>query len=120
MSRTPYSGTPAVPGAPSTPPSAPLVGATAPAAPLHGPLAASTPDFDKGGIRQVGHKPGTVGQSVPGVALRVVDDSVMPLPPDTDGRLQALLPGRPDWVETGFRARLDRDGFVRLAEDVGS
>jgi hypothetical protein len=78
-------------------------------------LAASTADWDRGGIRQTGHKPGNVGQAVPGVALRVVDDAGNALPEDTDGHLQALLAGRPDWVPTGLRARLDRDGFVRLA-----
>ncbi|HWE38143.1 MAG TPA: 1-acyl-sn-glycerol-3-phosphate acyltransferase [Isosphaeraceae bacterium] len=81
-----------------------------------GLLAASTADWDRGGIRQTGQKPGTLGQAVPGVALRVVDDDGAPLPADADGHLQALLAGRPDWLPTGLRARLDRDGFVRLAD----
>jgi hypothetical protein len=38
-----------------------------------------------------------------------------PLPPDAEGRVQALLPGRPDWAETGYRGHLDRDGFLRIA-----
>ncbi|MBX6313383.1 MAG: 1-acyl-sn-glycerol-3-phosphate acyltransferase [Isosphaeraceae bacterium] len=80
-----------------------------------GLLAVSTPNFDRGGIHQTGHKPGTVGQAAPGVALRVVDDAGHPLPADAEGRLQALLPGRSDWAETGLRARIDRDGFVTLA-----
>ena len=48
------------------------------------------------------------------VALRVTDDTGTPLPPDTPGRLQALLPGRPDWLDTGHRGHIDRDGFVTL------
>ncbi len=83
--------------------------------PKLGLLAASTPDFDRGGIRQTGQKSGTVGQAVPGVALRVVDAQGQPLPPEAEGRLQALLPGNPDWIDTGHTASLDRDGFVTLA-----
>jgi acyl-[acyl-carrier-protein]-phospholipid O-acyltransferase/long-chain-fatty-acid--[acyl-carrier-protein] ligase len=79
-----------------------------------GPLTGSTADFDRGGIRQTGHKPGTVGLPLPGVALRVVDESGTPQPPDANGRLQALLPGRPGWVETGYHGRIGRDGFVSL------
>jgi 1-acyl-sn-glycerol-3-phosphate acyltransferase len=83
--------------------------------PTLGLLAASTADFDRDGIRQTGHKPGTVGHPVPGVALRAVDDAGQPLPPDAEGRLEALLPGRADWTDTGSRGSLDREGFVRIA-----
>jgi 1-acyl-sn-glycerol-3-phosphate acyltransferase len=83
--------------------------------PTLGPLTGSTADYDQNGIRQTGHKPGSVGHPLPGVALRVVDDAGHPLTVDTEGRLQALVPGLPDWAETGHRARLDRDGFVHLA-----
>jgi 1-acyl-sn-glycerol-3-phosphate acyltransferase len=79
-----------------------------------GLLAASTADYHRDDVHQLGHKPGTVGQAPPGVALRAVDDSGHPLPADADGRLQALLPGRPGWIDTGCRGRLDRDGFVSL------
>lgn len=79
-----------------------------------GLLTVSTSDFDRGDVHQTGQKPGTVGQAAPGVALRIVDGEGRSLPPGVEGRLQALLPGRPDWVETGDRASIDRDGFVRL------
>lgn len=79
-----------------------------------GLLAASTADNDQGGVKQIGHKPGTLGLAVPGVALRVVDESETPLPPDAEGRLQALVSGQADWVETGRRGSLDRDGFVSV------
>jgi 1-acyl-sn-glycerol-3-phosphate acyltransferase len=80
-----------------------------------GPLAVSTPDYHRDDVHQTGQKPGTVGQAAPGVALRVVDEEGRPLPPDAEGRVQALVPGRPDWAETGHRGRLDRDGFLRIA-----
>ena len=80
--------------------------------PALGLLAASTADYQRGDVHHVGHKPGTLGQAPPGVALRAVDAAGHPLPADAPGRLQALLPGRPDWVDTGHRGRLDRDGFV--------
>ncbi len=82
--------------------------------PALGLLAASTPDDDQGGVKQIGHKPGTLGMAVPGVALRVVDESGTPLTPGAVGRLQALVPGQADWVETGRRGSLDRDGFVSV------
>ena len=40
-----------------------------------GLLTASTPNFDRAGIHQTGWKPGSLGQPVPGVALRVVDEA---------------------------------------------
>jgi len=82
--------------------------------PSLGLLAASTIDYDHAGIRQVGHKDGTLGQAVPGVALRVVDPNGQDLLPDQFGRLLALLPGRADWLDTGLIASIDRDGFVRM------
>ena len=82
--------------------------------PTLGLLTGSTADFDRGGVKQIGHKPGTVGQPLPGVGLRAVDDAGQPLPSDAEGRLQALRAGEPDWIETGLRGTIDRDGFVRV------
>ena len=79
-----------------------------------GPLTGSTADYDRGDVRHVGHKPGTVGVALPGVALRVVDDANAPLPPDTEGRLQAFVAGQAEWAETGHRAKIDREGFVTI------
>jgi acyl-[acyl-carrier-protein]-phospholipid O-acyltransferase/long-chain-fatty-acid--[acyl-carrier-protein] ligase len=93
--------------------------------------AANVPNWDRGGIRQMGHKSGTIGQPVPGVAARVVDpDSFQPLPQGKEGLLlmyggnvmQGYL-GRPDltaaavidgWYKTGDMARVDEDGFITL------
>jgi len=65
-------------------------------------------------VHQIGQKPGTVGVALPGVAVRVVDENGADLPPKVEGRLQALVPGRPGWVEVGHRAIIDGDGFVTI------
>jgi 1-acyl-sn-glycerol-3-phosphate acyltransferase len=77
-----------------------------------GLLTVSTPDFDRDNIRQVGHKPGSLGQAALGVALRAVDDQGTVLPADARGRLQAKVAGREGWVDTRVEGRVDRDGFV--------
>jgi 1-acyl-sn-glycerol-3-phosphate acyltransferase len=79
-----------------------------------GLLAASAPDFQSGVISQVGTKPGSVGQAVPGVALRAFSESGEPLPPDTPGPLRARVAFRPGWADTGATGKVDRDGFVFL------
>ena len=81
-----------------------------------GPLTGSTADFDRDGVRQTGHKAGSVGHPLPGVALRVVAESGECLPAETPGRLQARVAGKQEWVDTGWTGSIDRDGFVRLAE----
>jgi 1-acyl-sn-glycerol-3-phosphate acyltransferase len=82
--------------------------------PVHGVIAGSAPDFDRDGIHQTGHKPGTVGQAPPGVALRVVAPDGTAQAPDTSGAIQALLPGASGWRDTGRQGRLDPDGFLTL------
>jgi 1-acyl-sn-glycerol-3-phosphate acyltransferase len=82
--------------------------------PALGLLTASTADIDLKDIHQTGHKDGSVGLPVPGVAVRAVDDSGAPLPATASGRLQALVAGRGGWLDTGRRGSLDPDGFVRL------
>lgn len=83
-----------------------------------GLLTGSTADLHipSADVHQIGSKPGTVGQAVPGVALRAVGEDGLALPPGTEGRLEALLPDRPGWIDTGRRGRLDPDGFVRLGD----
>jgi 1-acyl-sn-glycerol-3-phosphate acyltransferase len=83
--------------------------------PTLGMLTASTVDIFLDNVNQVGTKPGTFGHPVPGVAIRVVDDAGNPLPPKTEGRLQALVAHHSDWTDTGRRGSLDPDGFVRLS-----
>jgi 1-acyl-sn-glycerol-3-phosphate acyltransferase len=90
--------------------------------PTLGLLTASTRDvvIHAADVNQAGHKPGTVGHPVPGVALRALDDAGSPLPAEVEGLLQALLPGHPDWADTGRRGRIERDGFVTLTDHDGS
>ncbi len=87
--------------------------------PTLGPLTGSTPDFDRDGVRQTGQKPGTMGHPLPGVALRVVDDAGTILTAGAYGRLLARVAGQPGWFETGYRASIDRDGFVCETDDQG-
>jgi hypothetical protein len=47
----------------------------------------------------------------------VVDDAGAILPPGAPGHLQARVAGKPGWRETGYRASIDRDGFVQIIED---
>lgn len=79
-----------------------------------GLVAGSSPDVDRGGIRQTGQKPGTVGQALPGVAIQSVDESGVPLGPDALGRLQVLVPDA-TWQESGRVGKIDRDGFITLS-----
>lgn len=83
--------------------------------PYLGPLTGSTANHDRDGIRQTGHKAGTLGHPLPGVALRVVNDAGAIVPPETPGRLLARVAGC-DWTDTGYTVSLDRDGFVRRLE----
>ena len=82
--------------------------------PTLGLLAASVPDNEAGGAKQVGQKPGTVGHSIPGLALRAVDEHGTAVGPGVVGALDVLRPGDAKWVGTGRRGQIDRDGFVTL------
>ncbi len=91
------------------------------------------PDRAIDGVRYVLGKPGSVGQPIPGVAVKVVnpDDVAQELPPGQEGLLlvhganvmqgylgcdeltrRVVLDGR--WYVTGDMARLDEDGFIFL------
>ncbi len=82
--------------------------------PSLGRLTGSTADFDRGGVQHVGQKPGTVGQAIPGVALRVVDEAGAVLDEDRAGRIEARVAGKPEWQPTGLCGSIDRDGFLRI------
>jgi 1-acyl-sn-glycerol-3-phosphate acyltransferase len=88
--------------------------------PYLGLLTVSTSDFDRGDVRQVGQKPGSLGQAAPGVSLRAVDTAGDPRPADVPGRLQALIAGRGPWIDTGQDGCVDRDGFVWVLPHDGS
>jgi acyl-[acyl-carrier-protein]-phospholipid O-acyltransferase/long-chain-fatty-acid--[acyl-carrier-protein] ligase len=96
-------------------------------------IAVSTPDFRAAGFFQPGARRGSVGQPLPGVAVRIVDPATgAVLPPDTPGMLLVRGPnvmrgylGREDltsaavqdgWYSTGDIAKLDEDGFVFITD----
>lgn len=93
----------------------------------------NVPDQDMDGFRQIGNKPGTIGQPLPGIAARIVDpESFTPLPSGQEGLLiiyganvMAGYLGKPEltrevirdgWYVTGDIARYDDDGFVTLTD----
>jgi acyl-[acyl-carrier-protein]-phospholipid O-acyltransferase/long-chain-fatty-acid--[acyl-carrier-protein] ligase len=93
----------------------------------------NVPDQDLDGFRQVGNRPGTIGQPLPGVAAKIVDpDTFAPLGPNQEGLLliyggnvmEGYL-GRPEatrevirdgWYVTGDIAKMDEDGFLTLTD----
>lgn len=86
--------------------------------PALGPLTGSAADIHRDDLRQIGGKPGTVGSALPGVALRAVGADGAPLPPDSPGRIEALVDPA-GWNDTGRTGRIDADGFVTLDDPAG-
>jgi len=102
------------------------------------PVASSNvPDWDQDGYRQIGQKPGSIGQPIPGVAVRVVDlqklfeqNTLESLPPGREGMLIVYGPNvmvgylnrpketsdaiRDGWYVTGDVASLDEEGFITI------
>jgi acyl-[acyl-carrier-protein]-phospholipid O-acyltransferase / long-chain-fatty-acid--[acyl-carrier-protein] ligase len=93
----------------------------------------NVPDKDLDGFRQVGNKPGTIGQPLPGVAARIVDpETFTPLPVGREGLLliyganvMAGYLNRPEatrdvirdgWYVTGDIAKTDEDGFLTITD----
>jgi len=96
-------------------------------------VSVNIPDVFYKNERQVGNKPGTVGQPIPGVVVKVVDpDTEEPLPRGQEGLLLVRGPnvmlgylGQPQltdqalrrgWYVTGDMAELDEDGFIRITD----
>jgi acyl-[acyl-carrier-protein]-phospholipid O-acyltransferase/long-chain-fatty-acid--[acyl-carrier-protein] ligase len=93
----------------------------------------NVPDQEMDGFRQIGHKSGTIGQPLPGVAARVVDpETFQDLPPGQDGLLLIYGPnvmvgylGKPEltkevirdgWYVTGDLVHYDEDGFITITD----
>jgi acyl-[acyl-carrier-protein]-phospholipid O-acyltransferase/long-chain-fatty-acid--[acyl-carrier-protein] ligase len=98
-------------------------------------VAINVPDVSSADARQLGHKSGTVGRALPGIALRIVDpETAEILPPDTEGMLLVRGPnvmrgylGEPErtaeamrdgWYVTGDMAVLDRDAFLVITDRI--
>ena len=94
-------------------------------------IATNVRDKTLEGFTQIGQKPGTVGQPLPGIACRIVDaSSFEPVPTGQPGLLLVTGPtvmlgylGRDDltagalhdgWFNTGDRAMMDEEGFITI------
>jgi len=96
------------------------------------PVAAlNMPDDQETG--QVGHKPGSIGQPLPGISAKIVHpETGEELPPNQTGMLLVKGPNRmvgylkradltrnalrDDWYVTGDIARIDEDGFIFITD----
>jgi acyl-[acyl-carrier-protein]-phospholipid O-acyltransferase/long-chain-fatty-acid--[acyl-carrier-protein] ligase len=96
-------------------------------------VSANTRDFRKGGLHQVGMKPGKIGHPLPGMSIRIVDpDTNEPVEDGTPGLLLVKGPnimqgylGNPEktaevlqdgWYTTGDIAAMDEDGFLTITD----
>jgi len=94
-------------------------------------VSCNVPDFERDGTRQLGNKSGSIGQPLPGIAIRIVDpESMAPLPAGTEGlvlvRGANVMRGylhrsdltaraiRDGWYITGDIGFVDADGFATL------
>ena len=96
-------------------------------------VAVNVPDLEGEGLVQQGHKPGSVGRPIPGVAVRVLEPSTgEALPAGAEGMLAVRGPGcmlgylgnpqrtaevlREGWYLTGDIGALDEEGFLYVSD----
>ncbi len=81
------------------------------------PLTRSAANYDKNGAVQPGNREGSIGLPIPGVGIRVVEqDGATVHTEDAIGTLECRFPGDPAFAAVGRNGRIDRDGFVWLAD----
>ncbi|MBE0534305.1 MAG: MFS transporter [Phycisphaerae bacterium] len=98
-------------------------------------IALNVSDVEAGGLLQVGHKPGTVGHPIPGVAVRIVDAiSGRQVGLNQPGVLLVKGPNvmlgylgeeektaeafEGDWYNTGDVVSMDEDGFITITDRI--
>lgn len=84
--------------------------------PQLGLLTASAPDFIQKNrdIHQIGNKPGSVGQALPGVAIRIVDQAGEDLGFNHLGRIELQIVPDMKWIDSGCSGKIEPDGFLWL------
>ena len=98
-------------------------------------VSVNVPDIMHKEVRQTGHRRGTVGHALPGVAVKIIDvESGAPLPPGRPGILLVKGPNlmagylgdsvrtenalKDGWYVTGDIAEICDDGFIRITDRV--